>query len=377
MLLYRGDARVDESIQSYISRLAFWNGFRDEKSFRKNVLAVHREVYGMLEWKWLNNVNYNLNDRLWYECTAALECMFGRNLRSVGLIPGRGGPGREKQFTEDHWLCEECWIIDPYYRVYWYLDNYCICHIHDCPLVYSSGFYSELGIRGDAQRILKNHEATSNYKLLDAAVKLHSSGDEIVLRIYNAIWESEYLAKVVESLEDICKIHLSLSINSKKVIDACLSGEFIGEVVSRLMEKVVRILVGRRGSKVALMVKAVLSIVIKSSPLKTSFYNRSRKRITCFEHWADEQIFSLEPLLLAYNCCAFGRRSLHEVSLKCELPGFSKISSRSEEFFWELIEKSFDPGGAACEKARYPQNNTLDLLGKLCSSRYVPLVSQG
>ena len=235
--LYRAESYVDESFQSYIARLAYWNGFAGEKQLLKSVLSWHRSKYGKLEWEWLRDcANYNLNDRAWYECRHALECIFKRNLPAIELIPGDAGPGRGQQYTEQHWICEKCWEVDQYYRVYWYMHEYRVCHMHDTPLVVSFGYQSEIERQRRNVRTLKNPEKEKSKLLVNEAVRYFSTSENIIHHIYRAIWESQYLPSVMHHTSSICNKVLGLSVDSSSILRACKSGEYVGMGTPDIMD---------------------------------------------------------------------------------------------------------------------------------------------
>ena len=112
------------------------------------------------------------------------------------------------------------------------------------------------------------------------------------------------------------------------------------------------------------------AIVIKAMPLETSFYNGSKKRIYCFERWANEEILACEPLLLAYNGCAIGLEYSSNISLRGNLVGFTDITNEGEVYIWDLVNASYYVDDRVSDGVEKPSQKAFDLCGNICSSQY-------
>lgn len=120
-LLYKSPKKEDEAICSYAHRIAYFNGFTTEVSFKKFLKKasiflkvessqnLSKETFGLL-----------VNQRL---CNS--EKMFH--------YAYAGFPDRE-------FICTFCWDEDPYIRSYWRDLDQCSCNVHNSPLLLVGNF---------------------------------------------------------------------------------------------------------------------------------------------------------------------------------------------------------------------------------------------
>ncbi len=304
-LLYRGEKYLDESFPDYLMRLAYWNGFRDLKTFSKKLKEIYRERYvnndfgetvksnlsiGDARDRDFNRLECEHRDLGWFECKYALELILKRHFYSDEMNLSKQTHGKNLYQID---ICRHCWKEHPYVRFYWRLYSYEKCHIHEVDLepvkmasyepneerinsLKSSSIRFSLSSYGTIRKFLEIRK-TTGCSLKDLAKETANSSDE------SKLWP-----KVVSFLES----RFQITFQFERIDEVLDVNVLCGLDPLNRLELVIEALVDK-GDASEKLVKVVSLIFLNK-------FRLYQYRVTDFNSWARTQAYSVSPLLEAY-----------------------------------------------------------------------------
>lgn len=286
-------------------RLAYWNGFRDLKTFSKKLKEIYRERYvngdfgetvkGNLsiwdasdrDFNWLECEHRDLG---WFECKYALELTLKRNFYLDEMNLSRQTHGK-KLYQVD--ICRACWKEHPYVRFYWRLHSYEKCHKHEVDLEsveMASYEPSEERISSLKSSPIKFN--LSSYrtirKFLEITKTTGCSLKDLSKETANSSDESKLWSNVVSFLESYFQIKFQFE-HIDEVLDVNV---LCGLDPLNRLEVVIGSLVDK-GDATEKLVKIVSLIFLNK-------FRLYQYRVVGFNSWARAQAYSVSPLLEAY-----------------------------------------------------------------------------
>jgi len=303
-LLYGARPYVDEGLDDYIARLAYWNGFVSDRKFILTLLRVG---------KTLDEENHYVTNNCcaaWYRCRDILCYLINYDLSLLQLSSGCGtSPFRTSKFVDWSKICVKCWQEEQYFRVFWRIDDYRVCHLHNTSLVDSDGFYSEM------DRIRHSDEPQVNQDesclITTRAVKIFRTEHDSVWKIFFERWKIAYLSKVLEKFGWFIKRYFNTSLRLYPIRKMLTSGRLVGRIPSRQLEDMSIMLCRGKSACETRGLIFILVLMIKS----VTFRPFNAKRSYVFEEWADGIILNSQSFRDAYRAVGADKDQLR---IQCE-----------------------------------------------------------
>ena len=289
-LLYGARPYVDEGLDDYIARLAYWNGFASDRNFMLALLRINETIN--------TDSHYVTNNCIssWDRCRDALCYLINFDISFLQLSSGSGtSPYRTKKFIDWSRICISCWQEEQYFRVFWRIDDYRVCHLHNISMVESGGFYSEMGrTRHIAEaQIEQDKSCVITVRAIDVFCKEHDS----IWKIFFERWKVKYLCKVLKIFDSFIASYFNYSLKLHPIRNMLNSGKLVGSAPSCQLEKIYTILCHGKHAHEKLSLMFILVLMVKS----VTFRPFSAKRNYIFENWADEKITGFKPLFNMYQ----------------------------------------------------------------------------
>jgi len=294
-LLYREKKFVDEALPDYLTRLAYWNGFRSLESFSKSLKKIYQELYvekesGDTKKKNLIIHHSSIKDHFWIQCKYAIEYVLKRDIcvNEVNI-----SEKTQKGGLKTANFCSDCWKEAPYVRFYWRLGSYGVCHNHGSkmqqfdPLSYNPDV-GRLRVSAEQTRCSLSSESDRINRFLLLKGGAGCSLMELLFELDNANAEHKLWSEVVSFLERRFRIRMAFNSVSGFIESNNLCSM---DPLSRL-DKMIDALVNESTAD-----EKLVKISVLVSLERNYFYSR---RVSGFSAWAMSLAYSLSPLFAAY-----------------------------------------------------------------------------
>lgn len=285
-LIYRSSIRENESVEDYIDRLGFHNGFSSRKRFISWLDDKFEKSYGCLDWYTDGDeVHYLLKS--WYKRVFALEAELESSICPTIFL----AKYRFKNATKKE-VCVTCWSESDYIRSYWYLSEYKTCHLHNEKLVdfhgYGQHWCEKTAVEAPAHGMECEH-------LVCSAVERYFGNNCLeytLLEKYKCLFEVE-LIKYVSDRRGLVEESSKMA-----VLDVCKSGSYSQLSLEVRMDEYLGMLCERNSeSDCVLRVDAALAITRNKIKLKCPFHTAL---LEFYVDWANKQFYSIDNLLFAF-----------------------------------------------------------------------------
>jgi len=325
----------NESIEDYLDRFGYGNGFTSQKKVGRWLDSLFKSTYPKLS-----------GFEVWSRRVLGVEAALNRNICDRLTLAKFG------IYKSVPKICPKCWTEEPYIRAYWHIGAYQKCHVHGSTLTRFEGYCSTW--YGLSEKYNYHAENDETKKIIDGAVILYGDRSDCLHRILTEQYVFKYDEELVEWLYKFFWQELDIELNKSSALQLCFSGKLVGQSVSdkfsRYFDKISR----ADDSETQLLLRAIAALKIKCFRIYTTKSHRV-SALELMNDWADCEIYSNDQLFFAYIKHYLAPKpeyqKLHTspISLKNEVDVLNNIHSGADYALGRLLINAnlADPYGGA------------------------------
>lgn len=338
-LLYRAEKYADEGIADYISRLAFFNGYKTSAQFTRKLVDYYDNEFGnippgFIEGRELLDFEHYKGAQKLYKARLAIEQIFKRMFDKSQLHYAKC---IGKNALRKPMMCEKCWKSEPYIRAYWYISQYVRCHVHDSELKPFSSYGNESVAESECAKGVLS-------PVLKKSVERSTGKSDMLARI---VCDMEIYAYEIQLIDWIDQFGRKANFGKLRVEETKSmsdSGLLVGLSIEERMTKIFQCLsIPGTGTHNVLPIVTALRCMtypFEGIQPKYGYWPRS------FYDWADEFLMSDEDLL--FSILSFGKYPSTPAHPKYFhigeiLPVFVGLNRHSSEYLLEMLSETLFP----------------------------------